>query len=399
MSSDQTWVEALKISPESLSEWSTQVPANTPLLVWCLANGHVNVEEYLEWACDHFGIPVLNSAFFHQSFDRESLTPVREVSSWSAWCFPVGQWDDVTTVACVEPPTEMPEGVYSFVLADPAAMREVWGVTAETEAPAEKIDTPIGINPNATRTFVLNLDDASLLSEHSEVVDPNMHDQELDRTVITVVDRDIHPAPATKTPPAAAMKTPPAKTPPAPAASTTPAAKKPALAIAENTPPPAPAPRARPAAAAAANANEAKEIASSFARLHENYQSALIMHCVEGSAKPYKWDEQLPITTDDEKFNVNLGFPSFFRIVSKTMQPYHGYVIDSPAHREFFANLNFENPPACVTAVPLKAGGKLWGILVAFGGEAAQTNEALNQAITLCEKLSESLGPIWSQAA
>ena len=286
-------------------------------------------------------------------------------------------------VACTEPPAELPEGKYAFLLADPAAMREVWGET-QINAPLERSEAPIGINPNATRTFILNLDESTVLGEHSDGVDPHSQDQE-DKTTVTL--SVIVPA---KTQVAAAKATPAAIKKAAPI-----------LSVATEDPPPAPAVKAKSKAVpvVAENAGNASEISMSFSRLHENYQSALLMRCADGFAKPYKWDDQLAITPGDEKFNVNLGFPSFFRIVAKTMQPYHGYVIDSPAHREFFANFNFENPPACVTAVPVKIDEKLWGILVAFGGEAAQTSEALNQAISICDKLAVSLTAAGAKAA
>src|ERR1035437_1305752 len=101
MTSHQTWAEALKISPEKLSEWSALAPADVPLLVWCLMAGHISTEEYLEWACESFALPILNSAFFHQSFDRATLTPEVRQGPWTAWCFPVGQWEDVAIIACI----------------------------------------------------------------------------------------------------------------------------------------------------------------------------------------------------------------------------------------------------------------------------------------------------------
>ena len=359
-----------------------QVPANTPLLVWCLVNGMVKSDEYLAWACDHYGMAVLNAEFF-EHFDRESLTSLRAETSWSAWCFPVGKWDDVIFVACSEPLPEMPDGNYTFVLADPRLMGEAWGTNAVAEE--KVIEAPIGINLNATRTFVLNLDELSGSQEHAEKIDPNEIDEN-DKTQVTL-SVVLNPAP----------KTDSANNAPAVATQTTASQTNASRASA---PPPAPSVKQTTRKnQTGSKVTDDGEIAVAFDRLHENYQSALLMQCADGFAKPYKWDESLPIVRAQEKFNVNLGFPSFFRIVAKTLQPYHGYVIDSPAHKEFFENLNFEAPPACVTAVPVKAGEKLWGILVCFGGEASKTTEALEQAVAICEKLSASHGEDWSKAA
>ena len=64
MNSTQNWVEALKINPEKLSVWSAQAPSGMPLLVWCLEKGHVSQADYLAWASQAYGLPVLANEFF-----------------------------------------------------------------------------------------------------------------------------------------------------------------------------------------------------------------------------------------------------------------------------------------------------------------------------------------------
>src|ERR1700730_12075108 len=108
MDSQETWVEALNISSESLSEWGAQAPATVPLLVWCLEMGLVPCEDYLACASERFELPVLINAFFH-SFDHHQFEAERQNGIWNPWLFPVGKWDDVTLIACVEPPAEPPE--------------------------------------------------------------------------------------------------------------------------------------------------------------------------------------------------------------------------------------------------------------------------------------------------
>src|SRR6185312_12687814 len=125
MSEPQTWAEALKISPEKLSEWSEKAPGDIPLLIWCLQEGQIRAEEYLDWACENFGLPVLNSAFFTQDFDKTTLEQYRKDPNYCAWNFPVAFWDDVLFIACAEPPSDPSMG-FAYILADPAAMKEVW---------------------------------------------------------------------------------------------------------------------------------------------------------------------------------------------------------------------------------------------------------------------------------
>lgn len=394
MESPQTWVEALKINAENLAEWSTQAPADVPVLVWCLENGHVNIEDYLAWACEHYGLPILNSAFFTQSFKRESLSPdLRGSGQWTPWFFPVGNWEDVTLIACIEPPREALEGKFAFVLADPAVMHEIWGREGEGESQSvPNPEAPQGVDLNAPTTFVLDLDNLTIAGQDPRLIDDvpedkptvtlNLRESELDATTAV-----------TKPLPVKARETDPLPSQPPPAPATKKAAKPAAV---TQTPATKSAP-AKDSDTTKTNVspNEEAEIQIAFNALRKDYFAALLMKCKDGIAKPYKWDTSLTIKAGDQSTFVNLKGPSFLRIVQKTMHPYHGYIIESPVHEEFFRSLKLANPPASVTAIPLAFGDNLWGILIAFGTESTQGPHSLELAQKVAEKLVANCGPLW----
>ena len=404
MERPQTWAEALNINAEMLSEWSLKAPSDIPVLVWCLENGHVSIEDYLAWACEHYGLPILNTAFFTQSFDRDSLNAeVRGSEYWSPWCFPVGQWEDVTLVACVEPPANRPNYKCAYVLADPAAMHEIWGRNeggASPTASEPELEAPQGVDLKAQNTFVLNLDNLTSLTTMGEITasaeasDPDSMESKSGLTLMLD-----NPETHLITPPSESetqgitasliVETPDEEGPP-PVTRTN--VKPVKLA------PPAPAP-AKPKGKPKPLVSDEAEIQTAFALLRKEFQSVMIMKCIDGVAVPYKWDSSLRILENDESTHVNLLTPSFFRIVMKTSHPYHGYVVDSPAHKAFFDALRLPEPPASITAIPLMANGKIWGIMVAFGLENAQGPQTLEHAVKICEKLTSNCAQSWSQAA
>ena len=120
----------------------------------------------------------------------------------------------------------------------------------------------------------------------------------------------------------------------------------------------------------------------------------MLFRCDATEAKPYKWGDMMNLTAQ-AKYPVNLATPSFFRIVAKTQLPYHGYVVDSPAHREFFARFSLTALPAAVTAVPLVHDNRLIGILVAFGDE----NSRSSQPLECMQKAAENLTEVMWQSA
>jgi len=381
MSDQQTWVEALNINPESLSEWSSQAPEGTPLLVYCLEQGHVPLEDYLQWAKEQFGIPVLHANYFQQAFDPTFLENARQQGDWHPWCYPVEQWDGVTLVACVEPPSSPDSPDVRYVLADPRLLREAWGGTSPSIAaadlpplPTTEAELPAGMTTE-TKPFTLNLDEVTFnLGSITEVnsIESNAAEPEM-------------PPP----PQYALPEMPPAplmvETPPAPAT------KAPELKIVPSAPK-----KATPIPASAAD--ESGSIKALFAALRERYSSALIMKSSDQSARPYQWDESVQPLDGTDKAVVNLSFPTFLRIVAKTNLPYHGYLIDSPAHREFFSALGLPALPLCVTAVPVRFENRLWGMVVAFGGEENQKIDSLNYVQEHTDQLIHAIGAVWSKA-
>jgi hypothetical protein len=337
MNNESSWVEALNISPEMLAEWSSQAPPGKPLVVHCLEEGHIAVAEYMAWASDRYGLAVLHTSYFREAFDVGKLEDFNQ-SLWQPWFFPVEQWDGVTFVACVEPPSGNVDSDVRFVLSDPRAMREAWdGIDAklhiaeDTPPPMPEIfDIPDGVKLNATKPFVLNLDDSGVLLNETPA------------------------EPETK--PLASGEKP--------------------NSLLQND--------------AAFN--------TAFKSLNVKYSHSFVMKCTDKETQLYKWDSGLN-PGETALSPISLNEPTFFRIVTKTLLPYHGYLIDSPAHREFFTALGLSEIPACVTATPLKIKGQLWGILVAVGPLELQNLETLREAESICDQLVKTLGGPQEQAA
>lgn len=387
MNDQQTWVEALNIDPEKLAEWSQQAPAGKPILVHCLESGLVDYGEYMRWAQNYFGLPVLQPHFFQGTFDPAQLEQDKIQGHWHPWMFPVERWEGVTFVACVEPPKEISADV-RYVLADPRALREAWGATStsirplsslnpENELPPlpDGVDMPAGMSA-APKPFVLDLDHTTFNFGPATEVTPTVDEPVVQFKPDLKVVPDL---------PVVEEAAPP-----------------PAPVIAEAAMPPVPAPMpARPSnpAPAALASDEQAAIDQFFSELSAKYEGALILKCNEQTAKLYRHDARIHPTEESAKTTINLSYPTFLRIVSKTGLPYHGYLVDSPAHSEFFRALGFEKTPACVTAIPIRFDQFQWGFVVAVGPEENQKIEFLNFTQEAADRLMQSVGGTWSKAA
>lgn len=434
MSSARTWVEALNISPENLSRWSSEAPPGKPLVVWCLEQGHIEAEPYFAWAKEFFQIPVLDSAFFPR-LDAHLVQSAKAEGTWHPWRFPVDKWDDVTIVACVEPLTDQDHPHMSFVLADPRAMSAAWGPNAthapedegsisfgslepsvasfsvpeasmpsipEPEMPTEepaKIDEPIGFTTE-TKPFSLNLEgdlfggnthvtssSAQPIAEPASPPPPAMEDDSLLLTL-----SNFSPPEEKIETPVLEVDVPPAfEAPATPAPAPAPAAK-PVLKV-------VPKPKEEePETPAAKPGDENKAIDKAFGDVLEKYNYCLLMKVADQKAKVFKTDPNLKVV-NAANTTIDLSFPTFLRIVSKTSMPYHGYLVDSPAHRDFFGAFGIQDLPGCVTAVPVKKDNKVLGILIGIGTSELLKNDNLAIVSAATAKVSPTLIGMWAKAS
>lgn len=486
MSDQKNWVEALNINPEKLKAWSAQAPEGTPLLVWCLVKGHVTVKSYLKWASQHFEMAVLSNEFFQNAFDLASLAEVREEGPWSPWMFPVDNWDNVTLVACVEPPSELP-GDMRFVLADPRAMRQVWDLADKSSAPpppaktATKTKNKAAASAPAPTPAIKETSKAPppipLKTKAKKTAAPPVPEPEVQEPSIMVDNPDLAPPEEAEAPVGISLKTKPFKldlggdgntgtslamptpddepmvidaepeiteTPSEEAETPSEEAEVPAgfvldlkpptlniggiddsssSSITQDTPTEAPPPvtqvkpkpkvrehsvvtditgptklSKKPVASSSKSKVPTGDEASAFQMtvdlLKEHYQHVFVMRADGETLKMHLWDSGL--TPQDPAITVDLGTPTFFRIVAKTTLPYHGFLVDLPAHREFFNNLGMDELPGCVTAVPLSNESLLLGVLVAVGTVEQQKLGTLKIAEDAGASLAKVVAESWA---
>jgi len=406
MSDQQTWVEALNISSEMLEKWGQEVPSGTPLLVWCLQEGLVSVAEYLEWAREHYALPVLSSAFFEsQGFDPSYLRSPDALSTWQPWCFPVSRWENVTYIACVEPPREETAPHTCYILADPRVLREAW--ETETSEPSldempltpvvHKLedDGPIGINMSPSKsTFKLNLgDDGDVLSGDvfsSEVAGAAEQEESVKTSTFVMDDEIVSELRIVRSEPAVSES----DLMPNSAATSAPPTVAPAK-VAQMTPIEA---KSEFTNVGTITTSEQDLVAKSIGFLTQFYTSVAIFKVVEGVAVFQYADKDFKLPKG-KKPKLDLSYPSFLRVVHKTEHPYHGYLVDTPTHHEFFEDMGLSFLPTCVTAVPVKLNGQTWGMMVAIGDDKNRPNEHIAQVEKAVSQLVQNMGPIWSNAA
>ena len=143
MAINTAWIERFKVSTARLEEWTKEAGPSEDLLRWCLLNGKISEREYLDWACRHYELPIVEPNYFQLPPDTDLWEKVYAESQWSAHLIPVHEWEGVLLIACVEPVELKLNRPHRFVLAPASSLNFLWTSLGHSDvAQAPKLTPP-----------------------------------------------------------------------------------------------------------------------------------------------------------------------------------------------------------------------------------------------------------------
>jgi hypothetical protein len=118
----------------------------------------------------------------------------------------------------------------------------------------------------------------------------------------------------------------------------------------------------------------------------------------QNQLQPWKWDNSAKA---DKVTALELNSPSLFRIATRTMRPYHGYVVDNPVHQAFFSAWGFKALPKHVTGIPIISNKTLRGFVLCIAADAnppadslTHAEKSVDRAIRRMEQVPSPLGAL-----
>ncbi|MCB0408256.1 MAG: hypothetical protein KDD34_08635, partial [Bdellovibrionales bacterium] len=145
--------------------------------------------------------------------------------------------------------------------------------------------------------------------------------------------------------------------------------------------------------------SESEAAAWLFNELKQNFQHSMILLFESSNIKAWKWENSWKPSSESAFEPFNPDQPGLFRIVQKTKQPYHGYVVDSPINKEFFKNWGYDQYPAHVTALPMKIDGHMTGVVLTIGEKSCGGEANLIATERLVETFSQAILRLSKKAA
>ena len=100
------------------------------------------------------------------------------------------------------------------------------------------------------------------------------------------------------------------------------------------------------------------EIKETFIEMEKSFESCMILRLKENelSLRPWLWNSYCQQMRGEQKMEeecIDLSQRSIFRIVYRSQQPYHGYIVPSPINQQFFNQWNGRKVPQHITICPI----------------------------------------------
>lgn len=329
-----------------------------------MKRGEIAEKDYLAWAQPHFLLPILDDGFFESSPPMNFVHQISVNYSWSPECVPVGYWNGVTYIGCLAPPSDLPKRADSwcFLLASQEQLEQWW----------QKIGPQLSQHCAA---------DPALALAHSVDTStaPSAHESDPFESISA-----IKPLPLAKDEFAGArsnnrnLKSEITQ-------SLIQTKREPDLSSLTANEPPAKSLLLE--ASKKSKDSLTGYFDQCFGRLKRYYAKNMIWMTDGNQVLPFYWDTDFVPDPTAQKKPISLATPSIFRIVHRSHQPYHGYIVLNDINEEFVNNWNGGLVPEHITITPIIINSELHGMILSVGGP----DISLRQSLQLCVAASKQL--------
>lgn len=411
------WFKAFNVSEEQVESWFKEARSGENFTFWCLENKKIDKNKYLQWAKEHYKLPIIKPQFFENLAETPWWSIVSSVSNWSERFLPIAEWDNTIFIACVEPK----EGTHwsfpvQFLLTGPENLKKWWehlnsnltstpqldknsqpqftqpvtqSVGQPVTQPVVQPITQLAVSPSPTPVLEMppppqNLDsptqNLTTTQQHFEA--PEGFEMPLGLEAPEGFSLDPQSLPPTQ------QRQPPIQPQPQQVIVVMPAAS--AQAPSEQTnQSQQPKPEAiQSSAQPDLLANS--EFSNLVSEAYTNYESIMVLMFEEDCLRPWVHDGKWTSKDSTAHEAIKIQQPCIFKIVKASAQPFHGPVSQNEINDSFFQKWNFPQSPAFVTLTPIKYDSYIAGMVLAVGSEE-KSNSLL--ALEKMESLTESIKP------
>ncbi len=336
---EKNWQIEFNLSNIEHDEWK-QSGQKDSFAVWALKNNKINQDQYMKWAIHSYNIPFLTAQFFYEiTINRPFWNKVQHQEQWNENFMPLYEWEKVVFAGCIEPPKKTQSTNTVPVLVLPKNLSLLWKNIKKFSQTGSQVGSQAG---------------SQVGSQTGSQVGSQVGSQAGSQTNSQMG----HLIPSSTTSQGKNYNN-----------------KSPYLTktLAENT------------TLFSKNTGLLKNIINKtlitsitkvskpetydqLFKLSEKHFNAVIIFTFKNNEfKPVEWSSSIngpatPIKTD---------IPSIFRMITKSKNPYHGFIVKNKQHSHFFKLWGWKELPQHITLIPIFDHSK--NIIGAYMGIADKT--------------------------
>lgn len=357
---EKAFLDHFKISEDEVQRYLAENTQVLPLIELLFEKKRIEEPEYLAWAKNHYGLPVLKETFFESNNSVTQLTS-RYRNIFPKNIVPFYEWDGVLYVMCLEPtPFEAPQKI-QYVLAPLSLIQKFAPSTSLAATPLPLAPTETTDITQTQPTELLQLEDTP---DETQTVNLPAFEAPAGMESLSNVDFgkiDL----SNDQPQGLSFPSTPEETKPIFAVEAEVKAED--LKEFEKEPEPTPT-SPLPEEPSQEMTHTGIIIQSDGATgvinsMKKHFDQAMILIYQNNVLKALKWDSSWKKEAHAQA-SIDLKSASIFRIVFDTKFPYHGYVIPNPINDAFFHGWNQGKYPEHVTIVPILENKNIVGMLL-----------------------------------
>lgn len=126
-------------------------------------------------------------------------------------------------------------------------------------------------------------------------------------------------------------------------------------------------------------------------QMKTHYQKSMILKADDSNVTPWLWDSGFQTPAASSGHQISLDSASPFRIVARTLMPYHGYVVEGETQEKFFDSWNQSQIPDFLSIVPVIVDDKLVGMLLGIADKNINAKASLILLESLAANFTKAL--------
>lgn len=123
---NKEWQKVFNVSEEDQNKWK-QSDQTDSFLTWALKYKKIHLDQYIDWAMQHYHLPFLKDSFFYDlTISQQLWDSVKDREKWNKGFVPIYEWEKTIFAGCLEPPEQKQDKNTIPILVSPKNLNTFW---------------------------------------------------------------------------------------------------------------------------------------------------------------------------------------------------------------------------------------------------------------------------------